>query len=174
MFPLSRAIDRGDLRSAGIGRLIAKPLRLHWSPSLASASFGRLLSRWSTILGYYPNDLGCFHQGPLGAFSDARLVTPSSLSCSMLSETPGCRLALVHNAPSVSPAPLRKRSARSQNQCFSGLWVRFRAHTLHLARLAHFHIQREIHYRAVDYTLPGRACAFAFPRDAEPAPGSNP
>ena len=109
MFLLSRAIDRGDLRSAGISRFIAKPLRLHWSPSLASASFGRLLSRWSTILGYYPNDLGCFHQEPLGAFSDARLVTPSSLSCSMLSETPGCRLVLVHNAPSVSPAPLRKR-----------------------------------------------------------------
>ena len=32
----------------------------------------------------------------------------------------------------------------------------------------------DIHYRAADYTLPGRACAFAFPRDAEPAPGSNP
>ena len=60
MFPLSRAIDRGDLRSAGISRFIAKPLQSYRSPSLASASFGRLLSRWSTILGYYPLDPGCF------------------------------------------------------------------------------------------------------------------
>jgi hypothetical protein len=60
MFLLSRAIDRGDLRSAGISRFIAKPLQSYRSPSLASASFGRLLLRWSTILGYYPLDLGCF------------------------------------------------------------------------------------------------------------------
>ena len=32
----------------------------------------------------------------------------------------------------------------------------------------------EIHYRAADWTLPGRTYAFAFPRDAGPAPGSNP
>jgi len=68
MFPLSRAINRKDLRSAGISRFTAKPLRLHGSPSLASASFGRLLLRWSAILGYYPIDLGCFHQESLGAF----------------------------------------------------------------------------------------------------------
>ena len=30
------------------------------SPSLASASFDRLLLRWSVILGYYPFDPGCF------------------------------------------------------------------------------------------------------------------
>jgi len=68
MFLLSRVIDRGDLRSAGISRFTAKPLRLYRSPSLASASFGRLLLRWSTILGYYPIDPGCFRQEPLGYF----------------------------------------------------------------------------------------------------------
>ena len=56
MFPLSRTINRGDLRSAGISRFTAKPWRLHCSPSLVSASFGRLLLRWSTILGYYRFD----------------------------------------------------------------------------------------------------------------------
>jgi len=60
MFLLSRAINRGDLRSAEISRFTAKPLRLHWSPSLASASFGRLLLRWSAILGYYRFDPQCF------------------------------------------------------------------------------------------------------------------
>ena len=60
MFPLSRAIDRGDLRSAGISRFIAKPLRSYRSPSLASASFDRLLLCRSAILGYYPSDPECF------------------------------------------------------------------------------------------------------------------
>ena len=55
-----------------------------------------------------------------GLFSDARLVTPSSLSCSMLSATPGCRSALVFNAPSVLPAPVIKGSALSQKFEFLG------------------------------------------------------
>jgi len=54
------AIGRGDLRSAGISCFIAKPLRSYRSPSLAPESFGRLLLRWRTILGYYPIDPGCF------------------------------------------------------------------------------------------------------------------
>jgi hypothetical protein len=45
---------------------IAKPLRSYWFPSLASASFGRLLLRWSTILGYYPIDPGCFTENLWG------------------------------------------------------------------------------------------------------------
>ena len=60
MFLLPQSINRGNFRSAGISRFIAKPLRLYQFPSLASASFGRLLLRRSTILGYYPLDLGCF------------------------------------------------------------------------------------------------------------------
>ncbi len=60
MFLLSQSINRGGLRSAGVSRFIAKPLRLHWPPSLAPAASGLLLLRWSTILGYYPLDPGCF------------------------------------------------------------------------------------------------------------------
>lgn len=115
MFLLSRAIDRGDLRSAGVSRFTAKPLQSYRSPSLAPASFGRLLLGWPTILGYYPLDPGCFRQEPLGYFPMLRLVTPTPLSCSMLSATPGCRLALAISAPSVLPAPIIKGSARSQN-----------------------------------------------------------
>ena len=40
--------------------------------------------------------------------------------------------------------------------CFSGLRGRFRAFTLHLDRLAYL-LSQKIHYRAVDWTLPGRA-----------------
>jgi hypothetical protein len=108
MFSLSRAIGRGDLRSARISCFIAKPLRYYRSPSLAPECFGRLLLRWRTILGYYPIDPECFTKD-LGG-SDARLVTPSSLSGSMLSATPGSWLALVKNAPSVLPASIIGKS----------------------------------------------------------------
>jgi len=154
MFLLSQLVNRGNLRSAGVSRFIAKPLRSYRFPSLASASSGRLLLRWSTILGYYPFDPGCFTKN-LG-FSDARLVTPSPLSSSMLSGTPGCRKPLAYSAISVSPAPTIKGSAHSQNVCFSGLRGRFRAYTLHLARLAYL-LSQKIRYRAVDWTLPGKA-----------------
>ena len=119
MFPLSRLINRGDLRSAVISRFIAKPLRSYRSPSLASAPFGLLLLRWQTILGYYPSRSGMFHQEPSG-LSDARLVTSLSLSSSMLSETPGCREPLISNAPPVSPAPFTRGSALSQNSFLLG------------------------------------------------------
>jgi len=135
MFLLLRVINRGNLRSAGISRFIAKPLRSYRFPSLASASFGHLLF---TLAGHtrllLPRS-AMFHQGPLGS-SDARLVTSLSLSSSMLSETPGGRVSLVSNALPVSPALTSKRSAHSQNSIFSGLRGRFRAHTLHLAGLA--------------------------------------
>jgi hypothetical protein len=65
---LSRAIDRGDLRSAGISRFIAKPLRSYRSPSLASASSDRLLftlAGHTRLLSHRP---GMLHQGPLGNF----------------------------------------------------------------------------------------------------------
>ena len=68
MFLPSRAIDRGDLRSAGISRFIAKPLRSCRSPSLASASFGRLLPCRSTILGGWSHERGCLAKNLWGAF----------------------------------------------------------------------------------------------------------
>ncbi len=131
MFLLPRTINRGSLRSAGISRFFAKPLRLHWLPSLASASSGCLLftsaihtrATIPSIWDASPRTLG---------FSDARLVTSMSCSISMLSETPGGRLPLVYNAASVSLATSCTVSAHTQNSLFSELWFRFRAYTLHL------------------------------------------
>ena len=97
MFLPSRAIGRGDLRSAGISCFIAKPLRSYRSPSLAPASFGRLLLCRSTILGYSPVDQGYLTKN-LWVLSDARLVTPSSLSarCCLRPRGAGQCLSLTH------------------------------------------------------------------------------
>jgi hypothetical protein len=47
----------------------------------------------------------------------------------------GAGKRLVNIALPASPAPKSRGSAHSQNAAFSGLWVRFRAYTLHLAKL---------------------------------------
>ena len=52
--------------------------------------------------------------------------------------------------------PLSKDRHIPKIHCFSGLRGRFRAHTLHLARLAYL-LSQKIHYRAVGLTLPGKA-----------------
>jgi hypothetical protein len=57
----------------------------------------------------------------------ARLVTGQSLYNSMPSETPEGRSALVIDALPAWPAPDLTGSALSQNTCFSGLCVGFRA-----------------------------------------------
>jgi hypothetical protein len=143
MFLLSRAINRGNLRSAGISRFTAKPLRLHWSPSLASASFGRLLLRWSTILGYYRFDPQCFTKNlwvlPMLAWL-LRCRCPTR--CCLRPR--GGRISLVCIAISVSLALTSTRSAHSQNSIFSGLRGRFRAFTLHLAGPANLLLIRQL------------------------------
>ena len=149
MFLLSRSINRGDLHSAGISRFIAIPLRFYRSPSLASASFGCLLLRWQTILGYYPLDPGCFTKNlwdsPMLAWLLHCLRTPR---CCLRPR--GVGNTLVINALPVSPAPQHKGSAHSQNKTFSGLRGRFRAHTLHLVVLAALYLNIEFRYRLAD------------------------
>jgi hypothetical protein len=136
MFPLLPVINRGDLRSAGISRFIAKPLRSYRSPSLASASFGHLLLRWLTILGYYRFDPQCFTQNlwdlPMLAWL-LRRRCPTR--CCLRPRGAGYRL-------SVSLYPFRLRSHRQDRHTpkilsSRGYWGRFRAHTLHLAGLAY-------------------------------------
>ena len=111
------------------------------------------------ILGY----LDCpFPQEPLIV---ARLVAYLPLYNSMLSETPGGRLALVFSVPPVSPAPLGTGSAHTQHSPFSGLWFRFRAYTLHLVTLAYLPLQLPPsgHYTSERLTTPysGKLPAFA-------------
>jgi len=64
----------------------------------------------------YPATIHPIRDASPGTFgiSDARLVTPKSLSNSMLSETPGGRASLVCNALPVSLALTSTRSAHSQ------------------------------------------------------------
>jgi hypothetical protein len=149
MFLLPRAIDRGDLRSAGISRFFARPLRSYRSPSLASASFGRLLSRWQTILGYYPLDPGCFTKNLWNSPMLAWLLHCLRTTRCCLRPR-GVGNTLVISALPVSPAPQHKGSAPSQNQTFSGLRGRFRAHTLHLVVLANLLLNMEFRYRLAD------------------------
>jgi len=131
MFLLSRAIGRGDLRSAGISCFTAKPFRYYRSPSLAPESFGRLLLRWRTILGYYPIDPGCFTKdlgGPVLAWYSIVVVKLDAVCDLGLSV--GTRLKRIFR---FACAYYQGIGALSQNSVFSGLWVRFRAYTLHLA-----------------------------------------
>ena len=137
MFLLSQSINRGSLRSAGVSRFSAKPLRLHWPPSLAPASSGLLLLRRSTILGYYPLDPGCFTKN-LWAFPRLAwlLHRRCQARCCLRPRGVGC--VLVGSVRAAWPAPNGRGSALSQNPSFSGLRVRFRASpftSLHLLLL---------------------------------------
>ena len=51
MFLLPQSTNRGDLRSAGISRFIARPLRLHRSPSLATRPSLTLFLHWIRYSG---------------------------------------------------------------------------------------------------------------------------
>lgn len=156
-FLLSRAIDRGDLRSAGVSCFIAKPLRSYRSPSLASASFGRLLSRWPTILGDFPVDQEYFTKNLWVIFR-----------CSPGYSTVVVRLDAVCD-PGVSVGTRLKRTSRIAYAYYQGIGTipKFRIlgamgqiQSIHSSpRLTRVSLLRTgwKHYRAVDYSLPGRA-----------------
>ena len=76
-----------------------------------------LLSHWPILLGYYPLDPGCFTK-TLG-ISDARLVTPTPLSNSMLSETPGGRVSTRLNHAARIACVLAHRIGTHQNKSCS-------------------------------------------------------
>ena len=110
--------------------------------------------RTSFYIGTHTRVLHCtFPQEPLIV---ARLVAYLPLYNSMLSETPGGRLALAFNVPPVLPAPLETRSAHTQDSPFSGLRFRFRAYTLHLVILAYlpFRLAPSGHYVSERLTKP--------------------
>lgn len=88
----------------------------------------------------------------------------------MLSETPGCRIILAFNALPVLPAPKMKGSARTQNSLFSGLRGRFKAYTLHLAKLMYHQLIWRYSTGRFAKPYPGGP---QFPLNYEPAPGSN-
>jgi hypothetical protein len=156
MFPLLWSINRGNLRSTGVNRLFAKPLRSHRSPSLASAS-----SEWHPFMSAIHTRLlssrsGMFRQEPLGFPMLAWLLRCRCLTRYCLRPRED-EMALVFVAPPILPAPNKKGSAPSKISQFSGLRGRFRAHTLYLVRLANLLNLCEGCLRTVDYALPVRA-----------------
>ena len=85
MFLLSRSTFREDLRSAVVSRFIARPLRLSGPHHSRRGRPDSLFLHWA----WYSGMVRSITQEPGNV---ARLVTCLSLSSSMLSGTPGCRL----------------------------------------------------------------------------------
>jgi hypothetical protein len=161
MFPLSRAIGRGDLRSAGISCFIAKPLRSYRSPSLAPEPFGRLLLRWRTILGYYPIDPGCFTKdlgGPVLAWllhrrCQARCcLRPRGVGrYSSQTHLPFCLRLLSRDRHFPKIQDSRGYGSDSEHTLFTS------------PDSLVFQIYWQTYYRAADQALPGRVYVFTPP-----------
>ena len=138
VFPLSRVLARGTFPSTGVSRFIARPgpvplQRLH-------------LHRFCYVAGAY-SGTACPRESLYAR------VAPLPLFGSMLSETPGARQPLSLACTDAWLARRSIRSADTQTVPFSGLCVRCRASTLHLAEPP-LPSQR---FRAVGSTLPGKA-----------------
>src|SRR5712691_1869907 len=138
VFPLARVLKRGTFPSTGISRFIARP-----GPVPLQSPH---LNRFCDVAGAY-SGTAC----PRGSLH-AR-IAPLPLFGSMLSETPAARQSLSFAWSGAWLARRSIRSAGTHSLPFSGLCVRFRASTLHLAERP-LPPQR---FRAVGSTLPGKA-----------------
>src|SRR5918996_3275745 len=138
VFPLSRVIVRGNFHSTGVSRFIARPVPVPLQSHHGNGFFyvARSSSGW---------------HGPRVSLH-AR-IAPLPLFGSMLSETPGARQSLSFAWSGTWLARRSIRSAGTQSLPFSGLCVRFRASTLHLAERP----LPQQRFRAVGSTLPGKA-----------------
>ena len=169
MFPLSRSTARGDLHSAGVSRVIARPLR-HTGPHHSRRGHPHaLFLHWAGYSGYYEDT------SPREPGNVARLVTCLSSSSSMLSGTPGVGDALVDRARTAWPAPAGKGSAPHQTERFSGLRVRCRA-TPFTSLLSRVLLSASADSRNATERLtrpyPGGPARYrGLPRDRQPLPG---
>jgi hypothetical protein len=138
VFPLSRVLERGTFHSTGMSRFSARP-----GPVPLQSYHGN---------GFF--DVARPYSGlhALRVALHAR-IAPLPLFGSMRSETPGARQSLSFAWTDAWLARRSIRSAGTQSLPFSGLCVRFRASTLHLAERP-LPKQR---FRAVGSTLPGKA-----------------
>jgi len=122
MFLLSQSTLREDLRSAGVSRFFARPLRYT----------GPLRSRRGHPL---PSCYIAVRYSGTSIAGDSPRAPCSSLAWLLACRCPtrcclrprGVGLALVARVRAAWPAPKMKGSARSQTPNFSGLCVRFRA-----------------------------------------------
>ncbi len=129
VFLLPRSTHRGDLRSAGISRFFATPLRLtgpHHSRR------GLLLP--SSHIGQNTRELA--DDSPKGSSFVARLVTCLPLCSSMLSSTPGGWLcARLYRTHHLACATL-ERIGTLPKSVILGAMCQIQGYTLHLAALA--------------------------------------
>ena len=114
VFPLSRAIDRGNLHSTGISRFIAKPVPVPLRSCYLRPSFY----------------VGPSYSGTVRprASPHAR-IAPLSLFGSMLSETPGARGPLSCNADSRMACALGQHDRQSPKLTRSRGYVSDSGHT---------------------------------------------
>ena len=130
LFPLSRPINRGNLRSAVVSRFIARPLRYtgshHWRRGLSPFSFH--IDRGTRVL-------------PLRSIPQELLVRrlpgyfPVVVRLDAVLD-PGAWNALVVVVCSMLPAPEWMGSAFIPNSGFLGAMCLIQGYTLHLAALA--------------------------------------
>jgi len=138
MFPLARVLARGTFHSTGMSRFLASP-----GPVPLQRPH---LHRCCDVAGSY-SGTACPRES-----LHAR-GAPLPLFGSLLSETPGARQALSLACTDAWLARRSIRSAVTQTVPFSGLCVRCRASTLHLAERP----LPQQRFRAVGSTLPGKA-----------------
>ena len=134
----SRVLERGTFHSTGMSRFIARP-----GPVPLQSHHGN---------GFF------YVARPSSGLHDPRVslharIAPLPLFGSMLSETPGARQSLSFAWTDAWLARRSIRSAGTQTVPFSGLCVRCRASTLHLAERP----LPQQRFRAVGSTLPGKA-----------------
>ena len=142
------ATCRGNLRSAGISRFFARPLRLssshHLRRGLPTASF---------YIGCGTRVLPLRLTSPRAPCSSLAWLTANRCVARCCLRPRGVGVALVSNVPAAWPAPVEKGSARSQNLLVLGATCQIQGYTLHLASLAYQSCRlrdASLHYRAVD------------------------
>ena len=114
VFPLSRAIDRGNLHSTGISRFIAKPVPVPLRSCYLRASFY----------------VGPSYSGTVRPrVSPHARIAPLSLFGSMLSETPGARGPLSCNAESRMACALGQHDRQTPKLTRSRGYVSDSGHT---------------------------------------------
>ncbi len=113
MFPLSRAIERGNLHSTGISRFIAKPVPVPLQ--------GCRLNTFCYVV--------CSYSGTKPKNSLHARIAPLSLFDSMLSETPGAREPLSCNADSRMACALGQHDRQSPKLTRSRGYVSDSGHT---------------------------------------------
>ncbi len=146
MFPLSRSLHRGNLRSARIRRFIARPLRLSGSHHSRRGHPHDLFLHWSR---YSDTCIAHFSKSPCSSLAWLLAYRCTSRCCL---RPRGGDFALVFIALITWPAPLSIGSAHSQNIELLGAMCQIQGYTLHLDVLVFPSFRKMIHFPFSRYT----------------------